>query len=201
MTTIERPARDALPAEPSRASWRGRASGQRRFGPLSRSSPPPPLAAADSGQAGTVNSQLGTGGPRLAVVTAGPPPYCLPDYSPVEPGQTPDAVLVIAADGHAHPELWPAAGPPILVVLPSGARHLSVLAAFAAGADGCVRTDCAAIVAAHLTALLRRTGATLPELSEQPGPWGSWPARALSPARSSTSSTDALPCPTLPQDP
>jgi hypothetical protein len=43
-------------------------------------------------------------------------------------------------------------------VLPPSAGAAAVLAAFAAGADACVRTASTGEIAAHLGALLRRAG-------------------------------------------
>jgi hypothetical protein len=95
---------------------------------------------------------------RVAVICVGAPLHRLPAHIPPGPAESPDAVLVVASDGAPHPELWADAAAPVLVVLPPSAGAAAVLAAFAAGADACVRTASTGEIAAHLGALLRRAG-------------------------------------------
>jgi hypothetical protein len=134
----------------------------RRFARFSPSPAMPLPLATDTGPDEPGVAARGSDWCRVAVVTIGPPPYCLPACSRVKTVQTADAVLVVAADGEAHPEMWPATPHPLLVVLSRGAPHLSVLASFAAGADACVRTDSTDEVEAHLVAMLRRHGIVAP---------------------------------------
>lgn len=93
--------------------------------------------------------------PRLAVVRLGAAALPLPAHEPVPLAEHPDAVLVLT-DGEPHPELWADPPAPVLVVLPPWAGADRVLAAFAGGADACVRATSGAEVEAHLAALLRR---------------------------------------------
>jgi hypothetical protein len=65
------------------------------------------------------------------------------------------AAVVLSNGGDLRAELWPA-NVPVLVVMPPWADPGAVLAAFALGADACIRTTSEAEIDAHLAALLRR---------------------------------------------
>lgn len=92
---------------------------------------------------------------RLGAGQGGTPALPLPPYEPAELTDRPDAVVVLT-DGDPQAERWRDAQAPVLVVLPPGSGADRVLAAFADGADACVRAASGLEVDAHLTALLRR---------------------------------------------
>jgi hypothetical protein len=93
---------------------------------------------------------------HVVVITPGQRSAEMPISVPYQSSSGPAATIVIANDGDPHPELWPSPTVPVLVVLPPHSEPAAVLAAFAAGADACVRTSSSAEVTAHLGALLRR---------------------------------------------
>lgn len=112
--------------------------------------------------AGPVSNALASQHPevRVIVATAGEATRELPTTLPSRIGSAAAAVIVLASDGDPHVELWPAENLPVMVVFPPYASAAAVLAAFAAGADACIRTSSRAEVTAHLGALLRRTSLT-----------------------------------------
>jgi hypothetical protein len=93
---------------------------------------------------------------RIILITANGSSQQLTTSLPTSSALEPAAVIVVAADGDLHPELWPHPAVPVLVVLPPQASAAAVLDAFRAGADACVATASTAEVTAHLGALLRR---------------------------------------------
>ena len=94
--------------------------------------------------------------PRVAVALDEQPCVTLPPHIECAIGDAPDAIVAFTSDPQFVAALALQARGRLLVVMPPSAPAEAVGAALDAGADACVRGFDARLVAAHLTALLRR---------------------------------------------